>query len=209
MKKLILFLIPLSMAFAAPVLAQVEEEDDKKSTRDTLIRIDERRFIYKGKIYRQNSPYLTMGYGAGRNFGKETLEQNMTLSYHHFIKGIGLGLGYHSSSDEKIWWRSYQKVNDLHLMLGKRWEGVRHNIAIFAGPSYAYGSYVGWSDLYEENRAFYFRTVGMVAEAQYTYRIFYDLGLGLSAYTSLNKFTRVAGAQIHLFFSTAFVRSYD
>ena len=209
MKNIFLFLIPLSFAFASPAMAQVEEEDELTGSRDTVIRIDERRFIYKGKIYRDNSPYITMGYGAGVNLGLKSLEQNMTLSYHHFIKGIGLGLGFHSSSDEKIWWRSYQKLNDLHLMVGKRWEGVRHNISVFAGPSFAYGSYVGWNDFLGKNWAYGFNTVGAVAEFQYSYRIFYDIGLGVSAYTSLNKFTRVAGAQLHLFFSTAFVRSYD
>jgi len=209
MKNIFLFLIPLSFAFATPAMAQVEEEDELTSSRDTVIRIDERRFIYKGKIYRDNSPYITMGYGAGVNLGLKSVEQNMTLSYHHFIMGIGLGLGFHSTSDEKIWWRSYQKLNDLHLMVGKRWEGVKHNVSVFAGPSYAYGSYVGWNETLGKNWAYGFNTVGAVAELQYSYRIFYDVGLGVSAYTSLNKFTRVAGAQLHLFFSTAFVRSYD
>jgi len=209
MKNIILYLIPLSLAFASPVLAQVEEEDGLKESRDTVIRVDERRFIFKGKIYRESSPYITLGYGAGMNIGKKTIEQNMTLSYYHFIKGVGIGLGFHSSSDNKIWWRSYQKLNDLHLMVGKRWEGLHHNISAFAGPSYAYGSYIGWHDEYEKNWAFGYNTVGLVAEFKYSYRIFYDIGLGISAYTSMNKFTQVAGAQFHLFFSTAFVRSYD
>ncbi len=209
MKNVILYLIPLSLAFASPAFAQVEEEDKLEGSRDTVIHIDEHRFIYEGKIYRENSPYLTMGYGVGMNFGQDSIEQNMTLSYHHFIRGVGIGIGYHSSSNEKIWWRSPQKLNDLHLMVGKRWEGIHHNLSIFAGPSYAYGSYIGWNDVLEEFRQYRFYTMGLVAELQYSYRIFYDLGLGISAYTSLNKFTRVAGAQLHLFFSTAFVRSYD
>ncbi len=209
MKNFFLFLIPLSFAFASPVIAQVEEEDELLGSRDTLIHIDERRFIYKGNIYRQNSPYFTMGYGVGMNLGKESVEQNTTFSYHHFVKGIGIGLGYHMSSDGKTWWRSYQKLKDLHFMLGKRWEGVHHNLSLFAGPSYAHGSYIGWNEEFGENRAYDFRTAGMVAEVQYSYRIFYDIGLGISAYTSLNKFTKVVGGQIHIFFSTAFVRSYD
>lgn len=203
MKYFFLFLIPLSIVFASPVNAQVEEEDEG------AVQIDENRFIYNGRIYRQNSPYLTMGYGAGYNFANNTVEQNMTISYHHFIKKVGLAIGYHSSSDEKIWWRSFQKLNDLHLMIGKRWEGLKYNASAFAGPAYAYGSYVGWNDTYEREWAFGYNTVGVVAEFQFTYRIFYDIGIGLSGYISANKYTQIAGAQFHVFFSTAFVRSYD
>lgn len=209
MKTFFLFLIPLSFAFASPAYAQVEEEDRLAVSQDTVIKIDERRFIYKGRIYRENSPYLTFGYGVGRNFGGKSFEQNMTISYHHFIKGIGLGIGLHSSSDEKIWWRSYQKLNDFYFLLGKKWDGVRYNLAVFAGPSYAYGSYVAWHEVYEKDWAYGYNTVGGLAELQFTYRLFYDLGLGLTAYTSMNKFVKVAGVQFHLFFSTAFVRSYD
>lgn len=209
MKNFFLFLIPLSLAFASPAIAQVEGEDESTASKDSVIRIDEHRFIYKGKIYRENSPYVTMGYGVGRNLDQKTMEQNMTIAYHHFIGGVGLGLGLHSSSDQKIWWRSYQKLNDLHFVLGKRWEGVRYNIAVFAGPSYAYGSYVDWNDFYEKEWAYGYNTIGGIAEAQFTYRLFYDLGLGITAYTSINKFTQIIGAQIHLFFSTAYVRSYD
>jgi len=209
MKNFFLLLIPLSFAFASPVIAQVDEEDASTNKRDTVIRIDERRFIYKGKIYKDNSPYFTLGYGVGRNLGKSNYEQNMTLSYHHFVKGVGLGIGFHTSSDDKIWWRSYQKMNDLHLMVGKRWDGVRFNLSAFAGPSYSYGSYVGYNDVREREWAYGYNTVGAVVELQFTYRIFYDVGVGLTAYSSMNKHTKVVGTQFHLFFSTAYVRSYD
>ena len=203
MKYFFLFLIPLSLVFASPVNAQVEEEDEG------AVQIDSRRFIHNGKIYKQNTPYLTLGYGAGYNYDQHSVEQNMTISYHHFINKVGVAIGFHSSSDEKIWWRSYQKLNDLHLMMGKRWEGLRYNGSAFVGPSYAYGSFVGWNDTYDKEWAFGFNTVGIVAEFQYTYRIFYDLGVGLTGYVSINKFTQVAGLQLHLFFSTAYVRSHS
>ena len=90
MKKLFLFLIPLSFAFANPAFAQVEEEEEYVTAKDTIIRIDERRFINNGNIYKEHSPYQTLGYGVGRNLGKGTYEQSMTISYHHFIKGIGV-----------------------------------------------------------------------------------------------------------------------
>ncbi len=209
MKTFFLFLIPLSLAFAYPAVAQVEEEDELAVNKDTVIQIDDNRFIYRSKIYKKNTPYVTLGYGAGMNLGKKTIEQNMTISYHYFIKGLGVGLGYHTSKDDKVWWRSHQTLIDYHLLVGKRWDGVKYNIAGFVGPSFAKGEYITYVEEVEEDRYFPFSTFGFEAELQYTYRLLYDVGIGISAYTSLNKYTQVVGAQLHLFFSTAYVRSYN
>jgi hypothetical protein len=135
----------------------------------------------------------------------------MSIAYQHFIKIVGLQVGYHSSSDKKIWWRSDLKLNDLYMGIGKRWESTRYNFSVFGGPSYAYGSYIyniPDSTPAGKNYPYRFKTLGFHAEAQATYKISYDLGLGLSLYTSLNQYYSVVGAQIHLFFSTAFVRNY-
>lgn len=209
MKAFFLFLIPMYIAFAPALFAQVEEEDIAGAREDTVIKIDDRRFIYKGKIYKENSPYLTLGYGLGKNFAQDTLEQNLMISYHHFVKGFGLSLGYHTSKTNKAWWREYQTLVDYYFSVGKRWEGINYNISVFAGPSYATGGYVEFNETIGKNRYYPIRTVGGVAELQLTYRFTYDIGIGLSAYTSMNKYIQVAGAQVHLFFSTAYVRSYD
>jgi len=208
MKKLILILTPLfflcSMGFA-----QVEEEDGfLVYGKDTVFPLSDGRILLNEKIYKENSPYLTLAYGAGSNLKQGGIEQSLMVSYHHFIGDIGLGIGYHTSSDIKIWWRSYQKLNDLWLGAGWRYERLRYNLGIFAGPSLAYGSYIAWSDEHNENRAYGFTNVGGVAEIQFTYRLLYDVGVGISLYGSMNKLYTVAGAQVHLFFSTAFVRNY-
>jgi hypothetical protein len=197
------------MVFKLPVHAQVEGEDTNRADKDTVMRIDERRFIYHGNIYRENSPYLTLGYGVGRNIAQDTIEQNLIISYHHFIKGVGMGIGYHTSKPNKVWWRENQTLVDFYLSVGKRWEGTKYNLAFFAGPSYVTGGYVAYVEALQEKRYFPIRTVGGIAEATLTYRFTYDLGVGISAYTSINKFIQTIGVQAHLFFSLAYVRSYD
>ena len=209
MKRFFLIIIPLSFIWSVSVFAQEgEDESFQVFGKDTVYPLRDGRFILNERIYKKNSPYLTMAYGAGYNINKSTIEQNLLISYHHFIRNVGLSIGYHASSDIQVWWRSYQKQNDLFLAGGWRLEGLRYNLGVFAGPSLAYGSYVAWSDEHEGNRAYGFTTLGGVAELQFTYRIFYDIGVGLSLYGSYNKDYAVAGAQVHLFFSTAYVRNY-
>jgi hypothetical protein len=208
MKRLILSLVSLSFICALGFGQDVIEDTYKVYGKDTIYPLRDGRFIFNEKIYKERSPYLTLAYGAGYNFLQPGVEQNMMVSYHHFIKNYGLSLGYHASSDIKVWWRSYQKLNDFWLGGGWRFERPRWNIGVFAGPSLAYGSWIAWSEERQENRAYGFTTLGGVAEMQLTYRIFYDVGLGLTLHGSYNKYYSVAGAQIHLFFSTAFVRNY-
>ncbi len=207
----ILLLLPLSFLVIVPLNAQEEvARQSEKQMADTSIVISNNRIVYKGKIYRQNASYLTAGYGLGYGFESRLMEQNMSFAYHHFIKGLGLAVGYHASSDLPPWWRSFQKLNDVYLQVGKRWDPSPFwNFAIFGGPSLAYGWYIAWNDTYQEDRAFNFMTPGLYCDAQVTYRPVYDMGIGLSLYGSVNQHYSAAGAQLHLFFSTAFVRNFD
>lgn len=209
MNKKILILLPLFFLIGFSVSGQ-EKEKKKKTAEvsDSTIVLGKGRIVLKNRIYRQNSPYLTFGYGVGYGFESDLIEQNMTLSLQYFFKKFGLQVGYHSSSDTKVWWRSYQKLNDLYLGIGKRWESTKYNFSVFGGPSLAYGSYIGWNEERQKNWAYGFTTGGFHAEALATYKITYDIGVGLSVYGSVNRYYSAAGAQIHLYFSTAFVRNY-
>lgn len=205
MTRKIWILLPLSFLIGFSVYGQDKEKkkiDNQDS--DSTIVLSKGRIVYQNRIYKQNASYLTMGYGAGFGFESKKIEQNMILSYHYFINKIGLQLGYHSSSDTKIWWQSYQKLNELFLGAGRRWEGLRYNYSAFAGPSWAYGNYLVTDSLFHP-----FGNPGLHAEVQATYKIAYDLGIGLSVYGSLNRAYSAVGAQIHLYFSTAYVRRYD
>lgn len=220
MSKKIWILLPLSFLIGFSAFGQ-EKETKKKTSQvsDSTIVLTKGRIVYKDRIYRQNASYLTMAYGADFGFQSKNLgqtietqrfEQNMTLSFQYFVKNLGLQVGYHSSSDAKIWWRSDQKLNDLFVGIGKRWESPGFNFSAFAGPSYAYGSYpvMVTVDSLTKLYPYRFKTIGVHAEAQATYKIAYDIGVGLSLFAIVNKYYSVAGAQIHLFFSTAFIRNY-
>ncbi len=206
MKKLILILIPLFF-LCSKGFAQVEDEEGfLVYGKDTVFPLRDNRILLDEKIYQKNSPYLTMAYGVGNNFSLGGFEQDMMITYHHFIGDIGLSLGYHASSDIQVWMRSWHKLNDFWLGAGWRLERPRFNLGIFAGPSLAYGRYIYTEG--QKDFSNYFRTLGGVAEVQLTYKLLYDVGVGLSLYGSVNNQYSVAGAQLHLYFSTAFVRNY-
>ncbi|MFA6128070.1 MAG: hypothetical protein WC699_12245 [Bacteroidales bacterium] len=209
MIKKIWILLTLSFLISQTGFTQEKKKKEKSSEPpDSSVVLSSGRVVYKNRIYRQNASYLTFGYGAGYGFESQLVEQNMSLSYHQFIKRIGLQIGYHASSDIKVWWRSYQKLNDLFLGVGKRWESTRYNFSVFGGPSFAYGSYIAWNEERQKDWAYGFATPGLYTELQGTYKFTYDIGVGLSVFASANRYYSVAGAQIHLFFSTAFVRNY-
>jgi hypothetical protein len=212
MNKKFLMLLPLSFLIGYSAFGQEKEsKSNAKETSDSTIVLGKGRIVYQNRIYHENASYMTMAYGAGYGFESKGIEQNMTLSFQKFFKQVGVQIGYHSSSDSKIWWRSDQKLNDLFVGLGKRLESTTYNFSAFAGPAYSYGSYLypitdtsGVVKVYP----YRFKTVGVHAEFQATYKISYDIGVGLSVYGSVNRYYSAAGAQIHLYFSTAFVRNY-
>jgi len=199
-------LLILLSVFCLAGLTVIGQENDKKSTNtenpDSVYVIGKGRIVYKNKIYRQNAPYLTAGYGAGYSFESKKIEQDMSASFQYFFPKFGLQIGYHTSSDTKIWWKSYQKLNDLFLGVGKRWENTRYNFAVFGGPTWSYGNYLVTDSTYQGFHSLAFR-----GEALATYKLSYDVGVGLSLCTSVNKDYSTVAAQIHLFFSTAFIRN--
>jgi hypothetical protein len=204
----VLIMLPLSFLIGLTVLGQ--EEVAKKSSSivaDTAIVMGKGRIAYKNKIYRQNAPYLMMGYGMGYGFKAKAIEQNMSISYQHFINKLGLQLGYFSSSDTKIWWRSYQKLNDLYIGAGKRWESTKYNFDVFGGPCWSYGSYYVITE--SDTTAPGFHTLGVHIKASATYKLSYDIGVGLSITSSINSYYSTVGIQAHLYFSNAFIRNYN
>jgi hypothetical protein len=216
MVKKIWILLPLSFLLSFSAIGQeIEKAKAKSLEQDSAIVISKGRVVHKNRIYRQNASYLTMGYGVGYSFPAKGFEPNMSFSYQHFVNQVGLQIGYHSSYSYS-WWDSLsgnrlEKLNDFYLGVGKRWESSRFNLAVFAGPTWSYGFYPVniLIDSVSSRRPYRFGTVGAHAEALVTYKLFYDLGIGLSLYGCWNNQYSVVGAQVHLFFSTAFVRNYD
>jgi len=209
MNKRIWILLPLSFLMSITTSGNdKEKKKDAAESVDSTIVLSKGRIVYKNRIFRQNAPFVTFGYGAGYGFESKLAEQNMSFSYHHFIKKIGLQVSYFTSSDTKTWWNSDQKVKDVSVGIGARWENTRYNFSIFGGPGWASGSYL-WINDAQREMVHYFSTVGFHGELLATYKISYDIGVGLSLMGILNNQYSVAGGQIHVYFSTAFVRNYN
>ena len=209
MTRTLFVLLPLSFLICSTAFGQEDtrRKRDRESIDSTIV-IGKGRIVHQGRIYRQNAPFVTLGYGAGYGFESKQVEQSMSFSYHHFIKNVGLQAGYLSSSTTRTWWNSDQKLKELSLGGGVRKEGARYNLSAFAGPSWASGSYLYYNEA-NKLMVHYFSLIGLHAELLATYKIAYDIGAGFSLYGSLNSEYSVVGAQFHLYFSTAFVRNYD
>lgn len=160
--------------------------------------------IINNKIYKPGSSWLKIGEGIGYNSSLKSNELNTLISISFRIRNTYLQIGYHLSSDKFISQYTYQKLNNLYVATGWRKETEKYNLSLFAGPSYSYGGYWFDNDSIGEKRYKGFSEVGFIAVADYTFKIFYDLGFGLSLYGSINKNYTVFGVQAHFYFSGAF-----
>jgi hypothetical protein len=165
-------------------------------------------FIIKDKIYKPGCTWLKFGVGMDFDWYQQEAESNANLAVSFRIKNMYWQTGYHVSSDKFFTERSYQKLNDLYLAPGLRRETNKSNASIFIGPSYAYGStfdhYSTYNGVTDKKWYRRFNQIGLFGSVEYTLKIYYDLGLGLSVYGSINKYYSVTGFQVHIYFSGAF-----
>ena len=176
--------------------------------------VDDRydEFVLRNKIFKPYSGYITLGTGANFNPATVAFEKCFSLGYHFRLKNNHFLTGYHVTSDEFFMRRSYQMMSDIFLLYGYRKDTVKYNYSIYAGPVYSFGStlaYVTDNDGVITNYYLSFHKVGLYAEAEYTFKVTYDFGIGLSAYASANTEYQVAGLKIHLYFSGAFRGSIE
>jgi len=160
--------------------------------------------IIKNKIYKPGSGWLKFGEGFGYNTSLKSNEINTVISFSFRIKNNYFQIGYHVSSDKFLSQKTFQKLNNLYVATGLRKESDKYNISLFAGPAYSYGGYYFNTDSLGNKRYKGFTEIGFLAIADYTFKIFYDLGFGLSLYDSINKNYNVVGIQAHFYFSGAF-----
>ena len=169
----------------------------------------EQEFIYGNNVYKPNSSWLSLGFGKSYDFAQKQFEQSINIDLHIRIKKMFFSTGYHTTSDAFFYSGSVQQVhsiqalNDVHLCVGLRKEKFKSNISVFAGPSYVYGTTYDFTDSLNVKWYRNFKNPGLYLSVQYTYKIFYDLGVGVSLYSSINKYYSVVGLQLHLYFSNA------
>lgn len=164
-------------------------------------------FLLKNKLLKPYCGYVTLSGGMNFNFLTVQPEKNFSLAYHFRVKNAHFLTGYHVSSDRFFMQRSYQMLSDIFFTYGYRKDSLKYNYGFYAGPTYGFGStlaYVTDTDGKITNWYKSFHNIGFYAEAEFTYKLSYDFGVGLSAYTSLNEDYCVAGLKVHLYFSGAF-----
>jgi len=182
------------------------QEIVNKFQEDTINLTDD-KFAWKNKVYKKNSNYITFGGGPAINLKRKAIEQSYAVAYNFSLKNISLQAGYHVSSNDWMLNRSLQKLNDMHIGGGLRWESLKSNMTVMAGPSYAYGA----DQNIRNDTVFYtaFTQFGLYAEFQYTYKLFYDVGVGATAFLSLNGKYQVFGIRLEFYFSPAYRREYN
>jgi len=176
----------------------------------------EREFIYRGRQYVPHSPWWTVGFGYGYNIGEKDFEPNFMLDVHfRIMEKHYIGAGYMTSRTQFLdkngsnifLPHSYVKnsVNSLHVLYGWRKEKLFHNFGAFIGPSFNWGYDYLYTDTIGDFHKGYMEP-GLYASLQYSRKFYYDLGMGITLWASINKSYQVAGLTIHFYFSTAFKR---
>ncbi len=189
-------------------------------------------FIYNNKLYKTGSWWITGNAGLGYFTKMKVRQKNFAVGITGRYQKHYLSFGYHFSGNNSIIRKSGQRLNDIYLGYGLRHETLKHNVYVFAGPSYAFG-YV-FDHFYFPKRSkglihktsidspnpfndselvakkpinYYkgFRTIGFYGKLEYVQKIFYDIGIGAAVYTSVNKYYQVVGLQVTVYFSTAFI----
>lgn len=157
------------------------------------------------KVYKTGSSWFTAGGGLGRATNLRLDQVNFSMAYHHRYKAMYFNLGYHYSSDVFFLRnRPMVQLNDVHAGAGLRFEFIHFNFAFFIGPTWSYVRLHDYTDQWGRHYYTVFHTLGAHTELQFTYKFFYDLGIGTSLYGSFNSKYQVLGVQLHFYFSSAY-----
>lgn len=163
------------------------------------------QITYGDHVYQKGSNWFNLGIGRGycTNFNKNNI--NFALSYHHRYKALFFRGGWHYSGPEFFRSRPMEQLNDFHVGGGIRFEDRWYHFAFFIGPSFA----STWIPREENpNITDIYAQLGAHTELQFTFKYFYDMGIGTTLYGSFNKRYQVVGIQLHFYFSNAYVRRY-
>jgi len=160
--------------------------------------------VIGNKIYRPYSNYLLFSVGKSYNIKNAEVETSGELGYVFRIVDQFFQVGYHLSSDQFFLDRSYQKLNDGYIMYGRRKENSRRNMDLFLGVSYAYGSTYWETDSLDRKWYKGFSVPGIRISADYEWKIYYDIAIGLNGYAEWNQYYPIVGLKINVYFSGSF-----
>lgn len=156
-------------------------------------------FIHDNAIYKTNSNWVTLGVGYGYNPFQKVNELAGSLILHAQVKEICLMTGYHLFTDESFVSRSYHSMTNFSFGAGLRKESLKTNMAAFIGPLYAYGK----KEIHD-NKYYLYSGLGFFINLEYSYKKFYDVGIGTSLFYNFSSYYQVVGIKLHIYFSGAF-----
>jgi hypothetical protein len=186
MKRIFISLAVFLMLPACLVMAQEKQKKDElKMERN----IDGNRFM----VYNN---FVNWGSGFGRLLTSPDFYNPMEVGYNFRIKRTYFKAGYLRSDVLGMFGRRYQtELNDFHVGIGFRRETRNLNVAYYGGVSRVMGrsdfnvGFGGW---------------GAYAEAQFSRKIYYDIGIGPTLFVAYNNHFPMAGLRIDVFMSSAY-----
>ncbi len=203
----ILSLSILSLSGISTAAAQSTEKSDS-----ILILEDEDEVIIGNKLFNKKNYFLTVGSGYGLYMERPEFHSNFGADIHVGIRNHFFTVGYFYTGRKYITESWALQLNDIHIGYGWRKERIRHNHYAFVGPSLAMGFQYAYTDTIIVNDEPKIRIwnegfiqPGMYAEYQYTFKINYDMGIGLAAYTALSVAYQTVGLKAIIYLSTAYV----
>jgi hypothetical protein len=173
-----------------PVLAQPKGEFERK-----------KETSYDGKRYRVFNNYLTAGGGTCYNSYIQNTNLNIGVDFNYHIRQVYFQSGVFLAGPQ---FGNYSHLQ-LHTAVGKRFELNKFNMAGYLGPSM---SFINRPIIDTANNQIRSRTLqpfGFHAAVQFTYKFKYDVGIGVSLFSDINKEQSVYGLRVELFFSGAFL----
>lgn len=179
-----------------------------------LLAQDSEIFEHNRNVFKTEDRWLTFGVGGTLNTELQEREINIDLAFHQRIWKLYFQTGYHRNSDEFVYNFNMQKsnsvrvMNDLYLGTGLRISRLYSNVTFFVGPSYSYGSKLYSVDSLGNDTGIIYDALGLYTNFNFTYKLAYDLGIGVTLYDSYNKDYHVYGFRIHLYFSGAFRKKF-
>jgi hypothetical protein len=176
------------LLFLLPILSHGQEKQ-KKDELKMERNISGSRF----KVYNN---FVNFGSGLGRQISDPLLLNPFEIGWNFHVKRNYFKFGYLRSNFMGMFGYSYPQVmNDLHAGLGFRRETKAINLAFYGCVSRAFGlinpttSFAGW---------------GGYIEAQFTRKIFFDIGIGPTLFFAYNKDFPMAGLRIDFFMSGSY-----
>jgi len=170
------------------IFAQAKKEYKKKE-----------EIMVDGKRYRVHNSYFTFGGGPVLGSTNSDLKFDGGIDFNFPIKVAHLQLGGMISGPSF----GNNKMIQMHLGAGKRFELIKWNLAGFGGISYSTGYY---KKVYNDTLLVInaFNTAGLYACAHAYYKLKYDIGIGIALFGDFNPYQYMFGARFELYFSGAY-----